>query len=652
MGLIVGCGSSSDTPPTDTEVGDGLVEDSVSPPVDGTLPDTSEDTLPPVQEPSIYLQLNGSPVQPGDVIDLPIVPVTLAAKEILSFEISNIGTGPLVLNKVMLAPFNEDGTSKNIWVVLDWGENDPDTVFPLTLSGAGQGGESTLSVDVVFAPKTLDPNDATLRVVSNDPNAPVAVIRLASLPDEPQIRVQPPQHVFSKATLTYQEEHAFEIHNDGLSPLIVDDVLLNSTSDQFVLVSKPEPGQLVKSKDKTTYQPLAFHVSYQPLFGSQPEEASVVVVSNDPAQPTYTVSLSSTFTTGPNTSPCVFGYGTEEGGVLDFGDTIAGKATKTIVGENLGEGSCVVTSIDIPTDSSGFWYSWQATLKLESGGTTPVVLPVSIEPGQTLDIEVTYAAPGYSVDGEIVIGYEDPAVHTKNISINGGGPEPCIELAPGSLMVPYGMMFAGQSLNNILRSVVVYNCGEGNLGLTNIIIQDNAGEVSTLWKLVTPMVGYTELPPHGVKIFYVSMYSEISPNTVKGVMDLTYVSGSGPKTVTVPLTGTIGADVSVPVAYAGIPDDYSGVVAGVSFELVGDLAEASGPPVAPQGYLWYLVSKPPTSTLVVNGAPGPAKRTVNADVAGQYTFGLTVVSATDSNVVSEPHTVTIKVVAPEPTDES
>ena len=588
----------------------------------------------------------------GDVIDLPIVPVSLEAKEVLSFEISNIGTGPLVLEKVMLAPFNEDGTAKNIWVVLDWGENDPDTMFPRTLPGAGQGGESTLSIDVVFTPKTLDPNDATLRVVSNDPNAPVAVIRLASLPDEPRLGVLPQQHVFSKASLTYQEEQTFEIHNDGLSLLIVDDVLLTSSSDQFVLVSKPEPGQLVKSKDKTTYQPLAFQVSYQPLFGSQPEEASVVVVSNDPAQPTYTVSLSSTFTTGPNTSPCVFGYGTEDGGILDFGDSIVGKATKTIVGENLGEGSCVVTSIDIPTDPSAFWYSWQAVLQLASGGATPALLPVTIEPGQTLDIEVTYAAPGYSVDGEIVIGFEDPSTHTTTIAINGGGPEPCIELAPGSLTAPYGMMFAGQSLSNILRSVVVFNCGEGTLGLTNITIKENDGIVSEIWKLVTPMVGYTELPPHGTKIFTVSMYSDFSPNSVQGVMDLTYVSGLGPKTVEVPLTGTIAADLTVPIAYAGTVDDYPGVVVGEPFVLVGDLGEASGPPVAPQGYLWYLVSKPPTSTLIVNGAPGPAKRAVTADVAGLYTFGLMVVSATDPKAVSDSHTVTIKVAAPVPTDES
>ena len=68
---------------------------------------------------------------------------------------------------------------------------------------------------------------------------------------------------------------------------------------------------------------------------------------------------------------------------------------------------------------------------------------------------------------------------------------------------------------------MVYNCGDGTLGLTDITITDSDGSVSSLWKLVTPMGGYTELAPYGVKKFTVSMYSDGTSTSMSGDMALT-----------------------------------------------------------------------------------------------------------------------------------
>jgi len=645
----VHCGGGGDPAPddagqSDVQPSDSTASETVS--ADSEISDATIDTptIPPVGS-AMEIRLNGLVVSHGAVVDLPLVPISLEALEVMSLTVRSVGSQPLAIEKLMLAPFNEDGSAKNIWVVMDWPMGEP--TFPVVLDGGNGVDESTLDVSIVFTPKTLDPHDATIRIVSNDASAPVAVIRLASLPDEPRARVDPDSFTFTKASLSYVEEQQFHIHNDGLSPLIVNSVSLNTNSDRFVLSNIPEPGQIIPSKDKVSYEPLTFLVQYQPIFGSVPENASVSIASNDPSKPITIVPLATTFETTANTSPCIFGYATEGDGVLNFEDTTAGVGTHTILAQNLGEGECLIQSVEIPTDPEGFFYSWTAQSISETGASSPATLPVAIQPGQKVAIDVSYSAPGYRVDGLLSIQYTDSSPHTQSIEIQGGGPQPCMELTPGTLANPHGLYFAGSNLTNLVRSLVIYNCSEGHLGLTGAQVEDTAGNESELWKLVTPILGYTSIAPFGIKVLQLSMYEESEPTSSAGELSLSYITQQGETTIQVPLLASIDNSIQLPVADPGSAQDYPNWVANQSFVLDGSASELSGVPVAKNGYQWALLQKPVGSQLVLTGAPGQAQRTVTPDMAGSYTFGLAVTAANQSALVSD--LVTVTVIVQEPT---
>jgi hypothetical protein len=77
--------------------------------------------------------------------------------------------------------------------------------------------------------------------------------------------------------------------------------------------------------------------------------------------------------------------------------------------------------------------------------------------------------------------------------------------------------------------------------------------------------------------------------------------------------------------------------------LNGSKSLAGSTPVAVTGYTWSLVSRPASSSLIVNGAPGLVERTVMPDVSGVYTFALVVQTAGPPVLYSSAETVLIVV---------
>lgn len=685
VGLIVGCGTESGSPggngsgldsgpapepdtasttggeadvvALDAVQGTGPVEPDSAPPPDAG-PEIAQDVGaegddggPPPAPGELVVTIDGEVVVHPGVVTLPSIPPGLEAEARLDVVVQNGGDGPLDVSKVELSPLNEDGSPKSVWVFLDWGGLDPKDATPATLAP----GES-LVLEVVYTPKSLDPNDATLRVVTDDQAVPVHVVRFDGPPIEPRVRLEPPNHVFTLSTLTVAEELVIEVHNDGLAPLSIDKIAFaDGASEHFVVVDTPKAGALVKPFGALGYQPAKLTVSYQPAFGSDKESANLLVHTNDPTWSPAAVPLSSTFETGPDVSPCLFAYETEGLGYLDLGEALSGTQVGAIVGTNVSETPCTLTSVTLSNDPTGIWYDWEVEL-LPDGVEGEALktfkqLPQSFVAGEAVRILVIYEAPGYGVNSELAIGYTDSQPRTKVIEVVGAGPEPCLDVGPGNAAAPLPLQTVAPKFTNVTRELVVYNCGEGSLGLTSVEIVDPAtGAPSDYWTLLTPITGYEVVGPLAVELMEIAMYAQGADPAPQGVLRLGHVTSEGVGELTIPVEGVVGAAVALPVADPGVSGDYPDLVVGVPFILDGTGSEGSIPAPAEDGYAWYLRQKPAGSSLVVNGPPGAAQRIVTADITGNYTFALVVRTAGPDALYSTEATVTVFVDEAPPPD--
>ena len=617
-------------PPND-EGGSGDELPEVEEPDEGT---TTGIDIPPVEPGAVEVVLNGADVTAAhSEIPLPAIPPGPTAKTLIPIQVYNVGAGPLEILKVVLEPLNEDGTGKSVWVSA---APDPASLAPVTLEPGGE-----LTFDIVYTPQFLDENDATLRIVTADPALPVIVVQFLGPPIEPRIRIEPPTWTFELSSLTVAEERVFEIHNDGLAPLVIGDIEFLGEPANFVVVEKPDKNALVKPFGSPNYKPKTLVLAYKPSFGVAKESATLTIDSNDPTLNPAPLLLDSTFETDATTSPCLFAYDTEALGLMDLGDATAGEVKAKITALNVGEATCTIQSLSLTNDPAGIWYS------LDVNGNVPVaVLPITFNAGETVEITVHYQAPGFAVNSELTIAFTDPDSDTKLIPIKGAGPKPCIDIAPGTLDTPFPVQFGGPKFTNLERQVMIYNCGAGTLGLLSAEIVDAGGVfVSDFWTLLNPPVGYLSVPPFGVRQFNLAMYASADPvGELAGVLEVEYVTQQGPTKLAVPLVGDIVPLAEVPTAVAKVTAQEGPYLVGQTLTLDGSESATFSPAPSLMGYNWYLVNKPVGSEVLVNGLPGFATKSVVPDLPGNYTFALVV--ETDAPIQSKPSTVVVQVEEP------
>ena len=629
LAALLGCGQEQNqqkNPKKDafTPQGDGL--GFVTPEV-GSEPDVAppdEDVAPPEDLPpapsSLTVFVNDE-LYSGDTVDLPALLPGPTAQALIKLQLANFGAEDLTVTAVGLEATNQDGTPKNAWVALEYGVFDPAVGFPVVLHPHDVDLTSILQLTIAYKPESFDANVATMLITSTDPTVPTHRIRFVPAPIAPKVRIEPPSATFSTATLTTAEEKTFEIHNDGLAALQITKVeLVPPTGTGYSLVSPPELAH-VQPKGAPGYAPIAFTVHYQPTFGASKETASVVVTTNDvPA----TVALSATYDTPPGASPCQFQWEGQDKGFLDFTDTPVGSKTIAVTLKNLGTNVCTLSYVAVPEDPTKAAYDVAITIP----GDPPIVvgsLPTAVGAGKEIRMDVTYTAGLQSLDATLVIDYQDPFPKQMTIPAHGGGPKPCFEMAPGSADAPMSLQLVAPPGNDFNRTFMVYSCGDAPLSILDVTLEDvgKEGAPSAVFSLVQPAPSLT-IPPGGVQPYMVKMNSPETAATLPGKLTLTYAGLTGPKTVVIPLNGIALAGISLPVANAGSSGDYPGAVAGQQILLDGSKSAPGADFIAENGYIWFLVSRPPDSQKILNGPAGPAQRSFVPDVPGAYTFALVV----------------------------
>jgi len=553
-------------------------------------------------------------------------------------EMVNEGTKDLTITDVYLLPTNEHGekTAKNPWVNL---QSVSATTLPFTIPA--KDFSVSLDYNVVYDPEDGNRDDTTLRIESSAGTHDY----IFTLSDcAPQVRVDPPSDTFFNATVTKPEEKIFQIHNDGNCPLVFDRIEESQATSVFTLVEAPITGAEVLPKGDPNYAPLLFKVRYQPNSASAKDSISYEVYTSDDAHYPVNVPL----TTQSEGGSFIVTYGTQASGFLDFTDTSAGNKTITVNIYNEGPAVFTLTKATMVGDESGSHYSTTMEKPAPMGEfPEPVTtLPLALAQGKSVDIHVTYnAATIAGMNAQLEIQYTQPDYSTFTIPAYGGDPKPCFEMSPGDATSPVGVQFVGEGGEAVSQNVVIYNCGNAPLSITDIRIEDDffPDQPSTIWTLTDPGSPAFNIAVGALQVLALEMNAPENEIKAGGTLYIDYVDTGG-ATVTftgIDLQGVLNAaDTTLPTAVTGT---YTGALTGQTLALDASGSTPGSEGLYEKGYLWYLLARPAGSQVILNGAPGMPNRTIIPDKAGTYTFGLRVHGNSGSFLYSDEATVDVVV---------
>jgi len=249
---------------------------SVAGPISGTLSLTSDDlTQPVLAVPLAGLGIAPDISLPVDALDFAVVSV--GAEATLPLRIDNLGAGTLVITSI---------TSD----ALEF------TVLPTSLSIPGSG---SATVQVRFAPTSLDAISATLSIASNDPDEPGVTVSLAGTGvAAPAIDVTPTS-LDSTLPNGGQETQLLTLSNSGGNLLefsISAEWVSEPVSATSVFVV-PEPTTGTVSPAGSTDVDITFTATGLP---AGVHEANILIASNDPLTPLVSVAATLTVTAAPN----------------------------------------------------------------------------------------------------------------------------------------------------------------------------------------------------------------------------------------------------------------------------------------------------------------------------------------------------------------
>ena len=589
-----------------------------------------------------------------DAYKLPTLLPSASSEKRITVQLGNLGGFPLQVTRIELLATNPDGTEANEDLKILWPDGfDPTLHFPVPINPHQLDQNAFFEFELLWTPVHASEADATLVIESNDPVSGNRQIRLVAPSFAAEPRVEPDEGIFWFATLADPEVLTFKVHNDGLSRVTVESVVV--TGDRFQLLD-PEVAGVVNPKSAPGYVPVSFRIRHQPVFG-QAETTGVATVTTDAG--VFNIPLTSKYETNPNASPCVW---TVPGGgtTLDFHDVLTGTAQKTLVLKNVGTGSCDVNSAVVDNDPNGTHYGLIASFP---GGedaegnpipATPATLPVGVPAGSQLELQVVYTAGDAGYDGQLVISFNDPLPKTLELDLTGGTNKPCFEYVPTVDGAAWPLQFVGPPGAPITQSFVVHSCGSGTLTLNTLSVLDdvNPADASAYWSVTSPGAAGVKIAPGAYQVIDLTMaLPGVDGTDIGGTLSMVWTTGVGQEIVTVPLTARADTTIALPssnpqIAEAGPANVEVGTP--VAVDGSGSVAGSADWAIGAEGYLWYLVSKPADSDLSFDAVWSGPTRFFVPDVVGSYVVALIVAQeAIDgtapalTTVYSRPITLTV-----------
>ncbi|MBI5206461.1 MAG: choice-of-anchor D domain-containing protein [Candidatus Firestonebacteria bacterium] len=314
---------------------------------------------------------------------------------------------------------------------------------------------ASATLDVVFSPKSIGTKNATLYVVSNDPNSPTKTVNLSGSGDPiPVISVSTQSINFGKVNINNSSTFPkIKIQNNGGADLIIDKLIITG----------PNAGEFSIQADNCSNSTLAsalsntFDVKFSPTQAGT-KNATLSIPTNDPITPTAAILLTGEGNPIPEilVSLQSISFGTINIGstsspnkvtITNIGEVNLNLETITIAGPNAGEFS-------IQNDNC----SGKTILK-----NTNASFEIIFTPKQ-----------GGAKNAYINIPSNDPYTPSKTINLSGSGnPIPAISLEAQS--IDFGNIIIGESSSP--TTLIVTNTGTSDLKINTIILAgQNANE--------------------------------------------------------------------------------------------------------------------------------------------------------------------------------
>jgi hypothetical protein len=480
------------------------------------------------------------------------------------------------------------------------------------------------------------------------------------------LQVDPASIAFGSTAIGTVQDVVVQVKNVGFSKITVTNVLLQTSNDDLALSDvltancDGSPRSSETSKVIMGSTCASFHVHYAPHAQTAMSD-TVVITSNDPANPTITIPLSGVGVGGTirvclidpmngniETTTCYPSMLTPPPAMmmpptLDFGPHAVGTSSVRKV-RVFNEGMFALALNDAHIESS------VADFSLIGGRSLSPVVP----PGQSVDLQVQFKPETDNTEtGNLVIPSNDVVNPTVTVPIAGQslGPKLCIMPNP----VDFGTVAKGSTRT---LQVNLSNCGQADYNITQLELLNNDPS-STVF--TTPAAGGTNaiptLPlsfPTGATLTINVTYSPTYVETPPAAGDSGYFSiVTDYQRATVPVTGRGGfpgcnANGMNLAPTATIQVDRNGSVVDPTvtpFDPLTNITLDGSGSIAPSpehitGYSWRIVSQPIGSVSSIVGAPS-SKVTLFVEIVGDYVVELVV--STGDQCQSDPVDVTLHV---------
>jgi len=548
-------------------------------------------------------------------VELPDV-IAGQAAVYLPVQIRNVGRASLSVNDVYL---QEGG---NPYISVDWSAGDkPD--FPVVLEANDE--LAYIQLQLVYAPGTVPLFEtSTLVVSSDDPDNPVYYFTLTPPADKPEIEVSPSSYTFLNATEAKPETQIFEITNKGSAALKFTSVGLQSPNDEFTVLDTPAPGAEILPPSEMAGAKLTFKIRYQPKDDVVPDQAVILLRTNDPSQPEVQITVKSKILLGK----LVITYEDQAKGYVDFAEVlnVGEQLDKSVNLRNEGVGPIRILGGSIEPDEGGAY-----TLFVQKIGEDPETFEKndvrSIKSGASLDVVVRYTSPGpEGADRELQVRYENPYQSELGLPLVGGTAKPSLAVYPSyGTFQASNLQFHSEG-ESTTRTIVLANEGLAPATINDVSLslpqafKDEPMNFELIGKPSMPLV----LGPLSLQPIEIRFLAEGDAVISKADLSIDYLDATSTTTEwnialagykQAPLEGA--PTITLPTADPGTPEDHADATVGSEILLNGTKSLDGDAYIQSNGYTWYLAEKPIGSAVKLNTVTGSTSGFI-PDQQGNY----------------------------------
>jgi len=510
-------------------------------------------------------------------------------------EIRNAGNAPLEIENIVM---EADG---NPYISINWSAGKP--ALPRTL--ADHDDLDYIEFQIIYTPlEPADFNPSVLKVLSTDPDRLEYYMTLEPAQMAPEAQVNPASYTFLNATPGKPETQLFEVTNDGTETLIFYSATLSTPNPEFTVLETPAPGATLNPLAEDPTAILDFKVRYQPIDDQGPDQAVVIVETNDPNQPTVAITVKSKILQGK----LVVTYEDMALGYVNFTDLtgLGQQGQKAINLFNEGPGPIRILGGSVePDDGEG---SYALFLQKGEEEASPLDKNTirSIAAQSSLDLIVQYTVTSETgFDRDISLRYENPYQGTVVLPIAGGAPKPKLIVYPSYAGSESAYLQFHAENDPKTRTLILSNEGTAPLTISDLsIVQPPAfTEQPINFEIVdVPSMPFV-IQPLSLQVLSVRFMNEGEAVINHSNLEITYENEIGESSLwNIALRGykQPEAGILLPTAVPKTSSDSSASVVGTAVQLSGIESLPGDAHIAASGYTWYVISKPVSSAMKLN----------------------------------------------------